>query len=486
MTKKTFEEIIAEQGKLIYTHVGDSMAPLLMPRDLLVIKPLSRPPQINDIPLYKRDSGQYVLHRVVGIKDGDYITRGDNRSEAEFGVKKLQIIGVLSDIIRGGETVPVAEATKRLLLKTTLDLVYLVSCAVNGEKPSAQRCAEMNLFQVYRMARMHFLTAAAAFALEQVTELPHAFDQAKKKAIRKQALFDIERNNVLREFDKAGIWYLPLKGILLKDCYPKSAMREMNDNDILCDSTKKTEIREIMARFGYTCEIKEEYIHDNYSKPPTLEFEMHSALFCETDDPMLAEYFKDISHRLTADSRQPCLRHMTDEDLYIYLLCHIYKHYSHSGTGLRSLLDIYLFNREYADRINREAVEKELSALGLTEFEQETRELSEKLFTCQTLNDEETEQLILFAESGVNGTPERAEYQHMMRALDGNDSKEAKRKYLLRRVFVPIDSLKKTYPVVYRHKFLYPALIVYRPIKGLFTHPKGILKEFKTVRRFKK
>ena len=64
MTKK-FEDIINEQGQLVYTNVGDSMYPLIKPRDLLVIKKVTAPLKKNDIPLYKRDSGQYVLHRIV-------------------------------------------------------------------------------------------------------------------------------------------------------------------------------------------------------------------------------------------------------------------------------------------------------------------------------------------------------------------------------------------------------------------------------------
>ena len=38
MPTRKFEDIIAEKGQLIYTNVGDSMYPLIQPRDLLVIK----------------------------------------------------------------------------------------------------------------------------------------------------------------------------------------------------------------------------------------------------------------------------------------------------------------------------------------------------------------------------------------------------------------------------------------------------------------
>ena len=62
----TFEEEIERTGKLVYTNVGDSMMPLIKQgRDLLIIEKPDGRLKRYDIPLYKRDSGQYVLQRVL-------------------------------------------------------------------------------------------------------------------------------------------------------------------------------------------------------------------------------------------------------------------------------------------------------------------------------------------------------------------------------------------------------------------------------------
>ena len=61
--KSTFEEELERTGKLVYTNVGDSMMPLIrQDKDLLIIekKPEGRLKKY-DVPLYRRDSGQYVL-----------------------------------------------------------------------------------------------------------------------------------------------------------------------------------------------------------------------------------------------------------------------------------------------------------------------------------------------------------------------------------------------------------------------------------------
>ena len=479
---KHFEDIIASQGRLIYTNKGDSMFPFIQPRDLLVIEKAEQPLKRWDIPLYKRDSGQYVLHRIVDINENGYVMCGDNRSQCEYGVLQRQIIGSLTAIIREGDTIPVEQIPNPSVVKAADDLLYLVSCAVNERQPSPERCKAMYLPSVYGLASAHYLTSAAAIALEQVMPLPHAFDQSKKKAIRKLSLFDIEREDILRAFDEAGIWHVPLKGIVIKELYPKSAMREMSDNDILCDPSKMGEIKALMERKGYVCNRFEELNHDEYSKPPTLEFEMHHSLFVEKEMPRFAKYYADIKERLEPVGGCGC--RFGDEDFYIYMLCHMYKHYTHAGTGLRSLLDIYVYLRAKPG-LDRVYLHKELKKLRLDAFEKEMRDLAQKVFTLQPLSEREHKELMRFVFAGTYGTEERMEYSSWLKRL-GDDSRSSKRRYFWKRVFISGDSLRECYPFVARHKMLYPFLIVYRPFKGVFTHPNGIIREIKALNKFKK
>ncbi|MBQ3284308.1 MAG: S24/S26 family peptidase [Ruminococcus sp.] len=114
MAKSTFEQVIAEEGVLVYSNVGDSMYPLIKPRDLLVIKKPELPMKRLDIPLYKRDNGQYVLHRIVGVRGDEYLICGDNRVDVERGITDRHIIGMLTDIIRDGESISVYSFKKRV------------------------------------------------------------------------------------------------------------------------------------------------------------------------------------------------------------------------------------------------------------------------------------------------------------------------------------------------------------------------------------
>ena len=103
MNKSTFEEQLAQNGKLIYTNKGDSMIPLIkQDRDLLIIEPANGRLKKYDVPLYKRDSGQYVLHRILKVREDDYVICGDNRWVKEYGIQDRHIIGVLIAVVRDG------------------------------------------------------------------------------------------------------------------------------------------------------------------------------------------------------------------------------------------------------------------------------------------------------------------------------------------------------------------------------------------------
>ena len=369
--------------------------------------------------------------------------------------------------------------------KTVCDLIYLVTCAVNEYTPDADFCREMDLEAVYRLAQFHFLSSAAAYALEKVMELPRAFDQAKKKAIHKLSLFDIERVKILAALEQKGVWYMPLKGILLQSCYPNAMMREMNDNDILFDREKSDVVKAVMDSLGYTCVSYDMFNHDVYEKPPTMEFEMHRALFDSEQYPEFAAYFDHIGERMIKDSGNKCGYHLSDEDFYLYMICHMNKHYINGGTGLRSLADVYLFNKARYDGMDQAYLSRELDALALTEFEQKVREMAKKLFCGEEFDVAESEETMYFVRSGANGTSAHWKENNLFRSMGGEDTVKAKQKYLLKRVFISGDELKKQYPTVYKHKILYPVLLVYRPIKGAITHPKGLINEVKDVKKFK-
>ena len=117
-SKSSFEEILAKEGRLIYSNVGDSMLPLIRQnRDLVVIERPAGRLRKFDVPLYRRDSGQYVLHRVLKVRENDYVLCGDNRCSRETGITDRHVLGVLTAVIRDRKELSVNDWRYRLYVR---------------------------------------------------------------------------------------------------------------------------------------------------------------------------------------------------------------------------------------------------------------------------------------------------------------------------------------------------------------------------------
>lgn len=103
----TFEELLSEKGYIVYTNVGTSMMPLLRQRrDIIEIRPLTKPPAKYDVLLYKRGS-TYILHRVLKVTESGYLIAGDNNLFIERDVTPSMILGRMTRIIRDGREIRV-------------------------------------------------------------------------------------------------------------------------------------------------------------------------------------------------------------------------------------------------------------------------------------------------------------------------------------------------------------------------------------------
>ena len=99
---ENIEKILAEDGFYVSTTVGMSMSPMLRNRkDRVVIRPVGEKTlKKYDLPLYRRPDGKYVLHRIIGVKDGYYIARGDNTYQKEK-VPFEWVLGYVDEFYRG-------------------------------------------------------------------------------------------------------------------------------------------------------------------------------------------------------------------------------------------------------------------------------------------------------------------------------------------------------------------------------------------------
>lgn len=126
MKNRTFEDEIRQNGYLVYTNVGVSMMPLLRQnRDLMVIEHKEGRCAKYDAVLYKRKNGQYVLHRILKVREKDYVICGDNCWRREYGITDEQILGVLTAVVRDGKNMPVTDRKYQKYVHLWCDFYYI-------------------------------------------------------------------------------------------------------------------------------------------------------------------------------------------------------------------------------------------------------------------------------------------------------------------------------------------------------------------------
>lgn len=88
---------------------GVSMLPMLRQGiDSVVLSPISDDLKKYDLPLYRRENGKYVLHRIVDA-GCTYTCMGDNQFTPEPGLCRDQMIAVVTAFYRGEKKHSVSE-----------------------------------------------------------------------------------------------------------------------------------------------------------------------------------------------------------------------------------------------------------------------------------------------------------------------------------------------------------------------------------------
>ena len=99
------KETLDRGGTFSLTITGTSMYPFIVGgRDKVTLSPLPEKLKKNDLPLYRRVDGAFVLHRIVKVcKDGTYTCCGDHQWQLEKGLRREQMIGLATEYVRKGK-----------------------------------------------------------------------------------------------------------------------------------------------------------------------------------------------------------------------------------------------------------------------------------------------------------------------------------------------------------------------------------------------
>lgn len=111
MNKMTYEAYFAEHETLTYTNMGTSMLPMIKQgRDLFTLKKKTAERcKKYDVVLFRSPSGRYVMHRIVEVRENDYVLLGDNCLNKEYGITDADILAVMTEFVHKGKRYSVTD-----------------------------------------------------------------------------------------------------------------------------------------------------------------------------------------------------------------------------------------------------------------------------------------------------------------------------------------------------------------------------------------
>lgn len=362
------------------------------------------------------------------------------------------------------------------MLESYLYVVKLIRAVLWEEKPE-EKPAELSWEKIFQISCEHMVVSLTFEGLSKLEEKPQEplfskWMELSQKALVKELTFDAERAQILSALEEAGIAYLPLKGVVIKNYYPKPGLRQFSDNDILYDKRRRNDVKQIMHALGFAGK-QTGVNHDEYYKQPVFNFEMHTDLLPEYKENY--SYFQDIWQRAVRQGTGYEYR-MTDNDFYLYHIAHMEKHFCNNGTGLRYFVDQYYLEK-YQVWEDREKLEEELEKMSLLSFERKISRLTRALFGMEKIDLHDKELLELFAY--IMGSGAYGKYENgVQNWLDQNHSKAA---YVIHRIFPEDYVLRSRFPILKKAPWLKPVMVIWRILLIPVTKKDKIRADFKIL-----
>ena len=267
-----------------------------------------------------------------------------------------------------------------------IDVIFLeiIKNAVEGKKtetvPELSKDEWQRLFILAENHSLLPLFYESVYSLQELKTLDAPFVFAAKKKVMNQVLMQTVRTSeflsLYKKLTENDIKPIVIKGITLRNLYTKPDHRPSSDEDVLIEKEKYPECHKILEEFGMQTAENEEARENSYEVPyrkngSPLYIELHKCLFPPESEAYgdLNRFFENAFERAseeTVEGNIICTLNHTDN--LFYLICHAFKHFLHSGFGIRQVCDIVIYANKYGENIDWLWVYDNCSAISAIYF----------------------------------------------------------------------------------------------------------------------
>ncbi len=341
-------------------------------------------------------------------------------------------------------------------------LLAVLRAELTGDELTDEQKAELTseiLPELFKIADRHDLAhiIAGYVTAHEVVKSDKLLGKIKQNEIKsafKNEHMKYTLNLICETLEQQGIVYIPLKGSVLKQYYPKDGMRTSCDIDVLIKENDIDVSVKALENQGFTV-VKRNYHDVSLLSESKILLELHFNV--KENHENLDLVLKDAWEyaQLEAGYRYK----FSDEFFQFHILSHMAHHFMGGGCGLRSLMDLWVMKHKMG--LDYLIAENLLKKAGIFKFAEQVSRLSDVCFD-NTSHDKYTESMLAFiVNGGVFGNVEnRAKYDKAQG--------EGSVKFVLRRVFPPIEVLKKRHTILEKAPILLPFFWIRRIIRNIF------------------
>lgn len=341
----------------------------------------------------------------------------------------------------------------------------LISSVINDTEPLALP-ENMSLDSLYAYQLSQDVISIAYAALERLGPSLNLEEYLmdNKKCILREARFDIAGQELYSRLDKAGVSFLPLKGAMLKNLYPMPYHRYFTDIDIYVgDKFDKAE--KVLLELGYEKLVDTDHNDVSYVKKPSLHIELHKELF--PDDYTFEGYFDEPYKRTSVKEGYKYYHVFNDDDFFIHVLCHLYKHFTFGGCGLKMFLDIYVMLKKLP--LDMDYIRSELRSIKMEEFLDTTIRLNGFLFDGEKPDDNLLEIAEYVLNTGTFGDQDnRMALDYTKENGEKPETLWGQVKFFVERWQLKFPNMKLQYPILNKAPIVLPFCYIHKAFRAVF------------------
>ena len=280
---------------------------------------------------------------------------------------------------------------------------------------------------------------------------------------------------VLNLFNEKKIPVIVLKGLVIRDMYPRPELRTMCDADILVHKEDLEKVRELLLSIGYV-ETESSDVHLNFFKGST-HIEVHWIITKEHYFDEIPALEDDIwKNAVEVQVGQSKALSMGNEDFVMHLCLHMAAHLIDRGFGIRQVCDLVLFVEQRGNSINWAEFLEKVKLCGIETFSKVIFALSKELFNIEIpdeLKCEIDEKIVntladdIFS-SGVHGKRDMASLFAKELAYDGNNKNDSVISKYMKFLFPQVDQMSDKYDYAKNNKLLTPVAWGHHLCAGVF------------------